>query len=94
GRQGRAAMSAGVRGEVIYPDLNATTPVAPDIIDAMMPLLRERFGTPSSGHVLGRRARVAWTVLGLMEALHEPLAHGAGRACPPTSISPTTGSRP
>lgn len=43
----------------IYLDHNATTPVLPEVLDAMLPYLREHFGNPSSGHVFGRRAREA-----------------------------------
>ena len=43
----------------IYLDYNATTPVAPEVADAMAPYLREHFGNPSSGHVYGRRAQTA-----------------------------------
>jgi cysteine desulfurase len=41
----------------IYLDYNATTPILPEVVDAMLPYLREHFGNPSSGHVYGRRAR-------------------------------------
>ena len=41
----------------IYLDYNATTPVAPEVVEAMLPYLRERFGNPSSGHLYGREAR-------------------------------------
>ncbi|MDA8284773.1 MAG: cysteine desulfurase family protein [Actinomycetota bacterium] len=44
---------------VIYLDHNATTPVAPEVADAMDPYLRGDFGNPSSDHVLGQRARKA-----------------------------------
>ncbi len=40
----------------IYLDHNATTPLLPEIVDAMLPYLREHFGNPSSGHVYGTRA--------------------------------------
>jgi cysteine desulfurase len=43
----------------IYLDYNATTPVAPEVADAMLPYLREHFGNPSSSHVYGQRARDA-----------------------------------
>jgi len=43
----------------IYLDHNATTPILPEVLDAMLPYLREHFGNPSSGHVYGRRAREA-----------------------------------
>ena len=43
----------------IYLDHNATTPLLPEVVDAMLPYLREHFGNPSSGHVYGARARSA-----------------------------------
>ena len=43
----------------IYLDYNATTPVAPEVADAIDPYLREHFGNPSSSHVYGRRAHEA-----------------------------------
>lgn len=42
----------------IYLDHNATTPVHPEVLEAMLPLFREEFGNPSSAHSLGRSARV------------------------------------
>ncbi len=39
-----------------YLDNNATTQPAPQVAAAMMPLLNEAFGNPSSAHVLGQRA--------------------------------------
>ena len=43
----------------VYLDYNATTPVAPEVADAIDPFLREHFGNPSSSHVYGRRAHEA-----------------------------------
>lgn len=43
----------------VYLDHNATTPLLPEVVEAMLPYLREQFGNPSSGHVYGRRAREA-----------------------------------
>lgn len=43
----------------IYLDHNATTPVAPEVFDAMLPWLREQHGNPSSSHVYGQRAAQA-----------------------------------
>src|SRR5262245_11472455 len=43
----------------IYLDHNATTPLAPEVVEAMLPYLREHFGNPSSGHQYGTRAREA-----------------------------------
>src|SRR5262245_16608457 len=35
---------------MIYLDYNATTPLDPRVLDAMMPFLRERFGNAASRH--------------------------------------------
>ncbi len=43
----------------IYLDHNATTPMAPEIVEAMLPYLREAYGNPSSAHAWGRQARAA-----------------------------------
>ena len=43
----------------VYLDYNATTPVAPEVADAITPFLREQFGNPSSSHVYGQRAMEA-----------------------------------
>ncbi|MGQ9728539.1 MAG: cysteine desulfurase family protein, partial [Candidatus Fervidibacter sp.] len=43
----------------VYLDFNATTPVDPEVRDAMLPFLNEEFGNPSSAHPPGRRARKA-----------------------------------
>ncbi len=43
----------------IYLDHNATTPVDPRVLDAMLPWLRGGFGNPSSIHAEGRSARAA-----------------------------------
>jgi cysteine desulfurase len=43
----------------VYLDNNATTPVDPDVLKAMLPYLGDEFGNPSSAHALGRRARDA-----------------------------------
>jgi cysteine desulfurase len=40
----------------VYLDYNATTPVLPEVLDAMLPYYREHFGNPSSSHLYGRRA--------------------------------------
>jgi cysteine desulfurase len=45
----------------IYLDHNATTPLLPEVVDAMLPFLRVHFGNPSSAHVFGRRANDAVT---------------------------------
>ncbi len=38
----------------IYLDHNATTPVHPEVFDAMLPFLRDSWGNPSSIHWAGR----------------------------------------
>lgn len=43
----------------VYLDYNATTPVAPEVLEAMLPYLREHFGNPSSSHAYGRQAAQA-----------------------------------
>jgi cysteine desulfurase len=43
----------------IYLDNAATTPVRPEVREAMLPFLGERFGNPSSVHRWGREARTA-----------------------------------
>lgn len=42
-----------------YLDWNATTPLNPAVLDAMMPWLTGRHGNPSSRHEYGRQARAA-----------------------------------
>jgi cysteine desulfurase len=44
---------------MIYLDNNATTRVAPEVLDAMRPYLDEIFGNPSSAHTLGREMKRA-----------------------------------
>ena len=39
--------------DVIYMDNNATTRIAPEVVDAMMPFLTECYGNPSSMHNFG-----------------------------------------
>src|SRR5690348_7132622 len=43
----------------IYLDHNATTPVDPAVLDAMLPFLRDDFANASSVHSPGQRARAA-----------------------------------
>ena len=44
---------------MIYLDYNATTPLAPEVLDAMQPYMARHFGNPSSIHAAGREARAA-----------------------------------
>jgi cysteine desulfurase len=52
----------------IYLDHAATTPVRREVLDAMLPLLTESFGNPSSAHAYGRAARAA------LDTAHETVA--------------------
>src|SRR5437763_15644933 len=45
--------------EPIYLDHAATTPVRPEVLEAMLPFFGPRFGNPSSMHRWGRDARTA-----------------------------------
>lgn len=40
-------------GEEIYMDNNATTKIAPEVVEAMLPFLTDYYGNPSSMHVFG-----------------------------------------
>ncbi|MGK7346796.1 MAG: cysteine desulfurase family protein [Candidatus Nitrospinota bacterium M3_3B_026] len=44
---------------LVYLDNNATTPVRPEALEAMLPFYEASFGNPSSAHRLGREAK-AW----------------------------------
>jgi cysteine desulfurase len=67
----------------IYLDHNATTPLLPEVVDAMLPYLRGHFGNPSSGHVYGTRARNA--VAGAREQVAELIG------CDPDEVVFTSG---
>ena len=69
--------------ELIYLDYNATTPLLPEVVDAMLPYLREHFGNPSSGHSPGRRAHEA------IERAREQVADLLG--CAPAEVVFTSG---
>src|SRR5581483_7594946 len=43
----------------VYLDYNATSPVAPRVITAMMPYFARQYGNASSDHAFGREARAA-----------------------------------
>lgn len=44
---------------VIYFDNNATTPIAPEVVEAMLPYLTTYYGNPSSMHTFGGQVRHA-----------------------------------
>ncbi len=52
----------------IYLDHAATTPLRREVLDAMLPLMTEAFGNPSSAHSYGRAARAA------LDEAHERVA--------------------
>lgn len=67
----------------IYLDYNATTPVAPSVVEAMQPFLNQHFGNPSSSHSLGRAAAEAIEdarvqVAGLLGCAQEEVVFTAG----------------
>ena len=43
----------------IYLDNAATTPMAPEVFEAMVPFMKEHFGNPSSSHSFGRKCKSA-----------------------------------
>jgi cysteine desulfurase len=60
----------------IYLDNNATTMVAPEVVEAMLPFFTEQFGNPSSLHQYGNRVgmalkRARQQVQGLLGAEHD-----------------------
>lgn len=67
----------------VYFDNAATTPLDPEVLDAMMPFLTEHFGNPSSIHGHGRKVRAA------IENARKTIAHLIGAA--PAEISFTSG---
>jgi cysteine desulfurase len=43
--------------QMIYLDHNATTPILPEVLDAMMPYLTAEWGNPSSAYKFGSKLR-------------------------------------
>lgn len=67
----------------IYLDYNASTPLDPQVVEAMTPYLTEGFGNPSSSHWAGRSAR---------EAVEEARDRVSGLlGCQPSEIVFTSG---
>ena len=63
--------------ECIYLDYNGTTPVYPEVLEAMLPYLSQHFGNPSSSHHFGQAPRIAIekarrNILKLLGADHKP----------------------
>lgn len=67
----------------IYMDHAATTPVAPEVVESMLPYFTQRFGNPSSIYRLGRESFEA------LDAAHETAAAILG--CRPTEVIFTGG---
>ena len=76
----------------IYLDYNATTPVDPRVIDAMLPVVADGFGNPSSDHAYGGPAKAALTharaqVAALIDATPEEIVFtGTGSEADATAI--------
>ena len=68
----------------IYLDYNASTPIAPKVLEAMMPYLTTKFGNPSSSHSFGVECRAA------IEQARERLANLLG--CEASEIIFTSGA--
>ncbi|MBI4386016.1 MAG: cysteine desulfurase [Elusimicrobia bacterium] len=45
--------------DVVYLDHNATSPVRPEVLEAMLPFLKDDFANPNSAYALGQRTRAA-----------------------------------
>ena len=69
--------------ELIYLDHNATTPVDPEVVEAMLPYLLGDFGNASSVHTYGRDAKVA------LEKAREQIASVIN--CDPSELYFTSG---
>lgn len=70
--------------ELLYLDHAATTPVRPEVREAVLPFLsEEHFGNPSSGHAVGRAARAA------LEGARRRIA--AALECDPAGVVFTSG---
>ena len=67
----------------VYFDYNATTPLDPQVRDAMLPFLTEVWGNPSSVHSVGRRARA------VLDEARERAARVLG--CKPSELIFTSG---
>jgi cysteine desulfurase len=68
----------------IYLDYNASTPIAPKVLEAMMPYLTSKYGNPSSSHSFGVECRAA------IEQARERLANLLG--CEASELVFTSGA--
>ncbi len=67
----------------VYLDNAATTPVAPEVVEAMIPVLYHHFGNPSSTHAFGREAKA------LLETSRRSIAQALN--CAPSELIFTSG---
>jgi len=67
----------------VYLDNAATTPIAPEVVEAMIPILKNEFGNPSSTHFYGRQSKA------LLETSRRTIA--AHLNCSPKEIIFTSG---
>ena len=67
----------------VYLDNAATTPIAPEVVEAMLPVLKNGFGNPSSTHSYGRQSKA------LIETSRRSIAKHLN--CQPSEIIFTSG---
>ena len=72
-----------MKNKTIYLDYNASTPIAPEVVEAMRPFLYQHFGNPSSHHWAGEPAKEAVEharrqVAGLLECLPSEIVFTSG----------------
>jgi cysteine desulfurase len=67
----------------VYLDNAATTPIAPEVVEAMIPVMQEGFGNPSSTHYFGRQTKA------LIETSRRTIAKHL--VCEPSEILFTSG---
>lgn len=70
-------------GKTVYLDNAATTPIDPQVVEAMLPFLNNYFGNPSSSHSYGRKTKTA------IETARRAIA--AALHCAPAEICFTSG---
>lgn len=68
-----------------YLDYAATTPVRPEVLEAMLPFLRNNWGNPSSAHGVGREARAG------LEQAKRDIATAVGVGVQPNQVIFTSG---
>ncbi len=72
--------------KTIYLDHNATTPIRPEVLDAMLPYLKGHYGNPSSLYHLGQDGRKA------IDKAREQVAHLIGAKNPEEIVFTSGGS--